>query len=135
VPLRPSLRPILTLAPLGVVAGCGWPFASGGCSASLQPAIEVEIRDARTSVPLAGLARGIVRDGAYVDSLMPAAFLSPDDVAGSMISRQAALERPGTYMVLIERVGYRPWVAVGVQVDGSACHVKTRRLQARLMAA
>jgi hypothetical protein len=112
--------------------GCELPFAPGGCSASVEPGIVVEIRDARSGAPLAGLASGMVRDGAYSDSLRPAAFSDPADPVGSMTSRQAAPERPGRYAIEVQRAGYRPWTRTGVRVSRGACHVETARLRADL---
>lgn len=112
--------------------GCELPFAPGGCTASVEPGVVVEIRDARSGAPLAGLAAGVVRDGAYVDSLRPAAFSDPSDPVGSMTSRQAAPERPGRYAVEVQRAGYQPWTRTGVRVGRGACHVETARLRADL---
>ncbi|HYD55176.1 MAG TPA: hypothetical protein VEA99_21245 [Gemmatimonadaceae bacterium] len=122
------------MLPLALLAfaGCDFPFASGACTASVEPAIVVEIRDARNGAPLAGLAAGVVRDGAYVDSLRPAGFTDVNDPIGSMISRQAASERPGTYDVEVRRDGFRPWTRTGVRARRGECHVETQRLNAAL---
>jgi hypothetical protein len=115
------------------------PFAFSGCSvrdvlepvictAQFAPAIIVEIRDARTNAPLAAEARGVVRDGAYVDSLRPAEAESGDPA--SLFSRQAAGERKGTYSIEVQRAGYRTWTTAGVKVDADRCHVLTRRVRA-----
>lgn len=117
-----------------LATGCVSPFDPAVCTAVAVPAIVVEIRDARTGVPLAGLAAGVVRDGAYVDSLRPAGFLDATDVVGSMLSRQAAHERPGTYTIDIRRSGYQDWTRVGVRVRSGRCHVETQSLVAQLQA-
>ena len=115
------------------ISGCEWPLAIGACSDSVEPGIIVEIRDAHTGIPLAGLARGVVRDGAFVDSLRPHSFLRSDDIEGSMLSRSAANERAGEYTVEIQRHGYRRWIATDVRVRRGGCHVKTRQIRAALV--
>lgn len=101
-----------------------------GCLAEIKPAIIVEIRDARTGVPLAQLARGVVQDRAYGDSLIPAGWESQDPT--TMYARRAANERPGTYEVRLERPGYHRWQAHRIRVHAGQCGVQTVRLQARL---
>lgn len=122
----PALAVILML-PLA----CRNPFSGGyGCTADIRFAVEVEIRDAVTGSPLAQAAFGVVRDGSFSDSLTPARFLNADP--SSMVSRQAAGERPGTYSVEVQRSGYRTWTATNVSVGRNKCHVDTRLLRADL---
>ena len=90
------------------------------CTSIAVQGIVVEIRDARTGAPLAADAHGVVRDGAYTDSL---AVFSPS-------ARTAALERAGTYAVEVRHDGYLTWTADGVHVDRDACHVRTQQLTA-----
>ena len=115
------------------VTSCDLPFAPGACTTSVEPGIVVEIRDAQSGAPLAGLARGAARDGAYLDSLKSGAFSDPSDPVGSMSSRQAAYERPGRYTVEVQRAGYEPWTRTGVRVRRGVCHVETQRLRANLV--
>jgi hypothetical protein len=120
---------LASLVPLA----CSNPFGgSYACTADFRPAIEVEIRDAGTGAPLAHAATGVVRDGAYADSLRPARSLSSDPA--SMVSRSAAGERPGTYSVEVQRGGYLTWTASNVSVERGRCHVETRILRADLVA-
>ena len=104
--------------------------AGAGCLPETKPAIVVEIRDATTGAALAQLARGVVQHGAYSDSLIAARSESSDPT--TMYARRAANERPGTYDVWVERVGYRDWHAYGVRVGAGPCGVSTVQLQARL---
>lgn len=90
-------------------------------------AVEVEIRDAVSLSPIADGARGIVRDGQYVDSLRPAR----GSVEG-LLSMSAAPERPGVYEVLVTRAGYLSWDTAGVLVRDSDCHVRRALLKAYL---
>ena len=126
--LAPLAAPLLT----AWIAACdvGGPVA---CTGSVEPAVVVEIRDARTGVPLAERAAGAVREGAFVDSLTPYAFLGSDP--SSMYSRRAANERPGRYEVEVQLAGYLPWAAGDVRVADGQCHVRTVTLQARLQPA
>jgi hypothetical protein len=111
---------------------CTNPFGGGiACTDDIRPAIEVEIRDAATGAPLAQAAIGVVRDGAFADSLRPARFLNSDPA--SMVSRQAAGERPGTYSAEVQRGGYQKWTASNVSVERDRCHVETRTLRADLV--
>jgi hypothetical protein len=113
------------------VAGCGRLVDSHNCTASVEPAVVVEIRDARTGAPLAAGAEGVVRDGAFVDVLRPAEASGPDST--SLYSRRAADERPGTYAIEVRRAGYQTWTASGVRVERGTCHVQTRRVLAALV--
>ena len=130
--MSPSRCLVLLVLPVAT-AGCDGLLSPGGCSASREPGVVVEIRDKHTGAPLAGLARGVVREGTYVDSLQPGAFSEPVDRLGSMYSRQAAYERAGHYTVTVERTGYESWTASDILVRRNACHVQTRRLRAELV--
>lgn len=113
------------------LAGCHNPFSGGySCPAVVNPAIVVEIRDARTNAPLANGARGAVHEGAYVDSLTPYEDFGPDPF--TLVSRRAADERPGTYSVEVNHPGYRAWNVAGVRAVSGQCGVKTRRVSASL---
>jgi hypothetical protein len=119
----------ISLLPL---LGCSLPLPLDGiaCTASVEPAIVVEIRDALTNAPLAADARGVVRDGAFVDSLTPYAYESADPK--SLVSRRAADEREGVYAVEIQRTGYATWSSGNLAVGRDECHVETKRVVAFL---
>lgn len=110
-----------------VLAGCS-DIGGLACTAEWVPGIVVEITDAETGLFIAEEARGTVRDGTYVDSLVPHG--STGDLV--MTSRQAAHERPGEYMVRITHEGYEDWVQGGVAVREDRCHVLTEQLRARM---
>ena len=93
------------------------------CDASARAGITVTIKDAETQEPLAASARGVVRDGAYVDSLMLA---GPD-------SRVAAYERAGTYSVEVRLSGYQHFSTSGIRVTKGTCHVNAQVVQALLL--
>lgn len=117
-----SVAMLLGLAGLG--AGCG---GLESCLSEPQPGIEVTITDIRDGTPLAGTARGSVRDGEYLDSLR-------SDFRQPSISRFAADDRPGTYLVEVVHPGRLPWTRanVPVRLDPDGCHAVTARLDARL---
>jgi hypothetical protein len=124
-----SLCWTLAAAPIGAMACAA--FDPGLCTASIEPAGVVEIRDSLTSLPLAQDARGVARDGGYVDSLRPAGFLNTEPA--SMYSRRAADERAGTYSIEINRAGYQPWLRADVRAERGACHVQTQHIKAFLV--
>lgn len=97
------------------------------CPQSVEPAIRVEVRDATAGTPAAEGASGLVRDGAYADSLR----VTGGDSSGAFIL-SAAEGRAGTYDVLVEKAGYRVWSQTGVRVRSGECGVATVTLQARL---
>jgi hypothetical protein len=109
----------LTLSLIGMcLAGCDTEPAA--CTEEVRPGVVVEIRDAFDDTPLANEARGVVQDGSFIDSLRP--YGSVEN--GTLVSRAAAAERPGTYEVTVQREGYLPWVG-GAVVRHDACHVET----------
>lgn len=119
----------LALLGLGACEPTG-PYA---CTASVEPGIVVYISDARSGAPRAQFATGIVREGAFSDSLRPHSY----DGLGEegMRSRQAAYERAGRYSVEVRHAGYQTWVRTDVRVREGGCHVQTVTLAARLQPA
>ena len=101
------------------------------CTASVEPGVVVEIRDAVDDVPLAAGAAGWVREGTFNDSLRAYGVTE----GGTLVSRAAADEREGTYAVEVSHPGYATWAQSGVRVKSDGCHVETVRLQARLVRA
>jgi hypothetical protein len=91
------------------------------------PGVVVEIRDAANDERLAAMARGVVRQDAYTDSLR----LHGAAVDGALV-RSAAYERAGVYTVIVEHEGYAQWRREGVWVRGDDCHVRTVHLKAYL---
>ena len=93
------------------------------CDTSVRAGITVTIKDAETNAPLASTARGVVRDGAYVDSLV---LVAPD-------TRAAAFERSGTYSVEVRLAGYQNFNASNVRVTAGTCHVNAVVVPALLL--
>jgi hypothetical protein len=106
------------------LAGCG---TEPICTDEIVPGVVVEIRDAFDDVPLAANARGAVHQGTFVDSLRPHGSVGD----GTLISRAAADERPGEYLIRVEHVSYLTWEDV-VLVRANECHVETVLVSAYL---
>jgi hypothetical protein len=130
---HPRLSRFGLLAVLVAVLSTGcFPFAPGGCATLIEPGVVVEITDARSGLPRAGRSTGVVVDGAYVDSLVPAGFSDPADPVGSMTSRQGAFGRAGVYSLRVQSDGYQTWTLSGVRVKSDGCSVVPERVQAAL---
>lgn len=112
LPLLLTLAACSTSAPTDVV-----------CTMVALPAVTVVVRDADTQAGLAGVARGAVVEGAYIDSLR---------AVGSATTMSAAYERPGTYSVDIRATGYQPFTTTGVKVTKDQCHVITQTVTVNL---
>jgi hypothetical protein len=115
---------VLLLAALYTLGACSSsPSDPIVCDASARAGITVTIKDAETMEPLAATARGVVRDGAYVDSLV---LVAPD-------TRAAAFERPGTYSVEVRLAGYQNFNTSNVRVTAGTCHVNAVVVPALLL--
>lgn len=100
------------------------------CTLSIDPAVEVEVRDRTTNQFLFVTPRGLVREGAYQDSLTVNSVTT--DVPPRVRSLTAAGERPGTYSAHLEADGYQPWDTARVRAGEGGCHVQTVRFTAAL---
>ena len=98
------------------------------CPANLRyvPGIIVEVRDLLTNDPIASNAVGTLQDGVYQETMQP--YKAPQDSA--LLSLQGAIERPGTYDVLVQKPGYRDWSMHHVTVLAGPCDVLTVYLEA-----
>ena len=113
-----------------LASGCDlYPFG-GACASIVYRAIEVDVVD-RTGRWAAGNATGVIRDGAFVDSLRPVQWrgTAPNDTATTL---GAGLGRAGTYAITVVRPGYRTWHQTGVRARTNACGVQTTRVRATL---
>jgi hypothetical protein len=122
----PSRRRVVVAFTL-LGGGMGCRLGPAVCDTGVYPAITLEVRDATTGAPAAEDARGIVRDGAFVDSLRPAGSIN-----GVPLSLAAATERAGTYSIEVHKVGYAVWTADNVRVGSGECGVEPVVLQAAL---
>jgi hypothetical protein len=116
---------------LAAAAGCASPVDDGyACAGLALPAVEVEVREAGTGLPLAAGATGTVTDGGFRETL---AVGDPcPGPAGCATRLQGAWERPGRYAVRVEHPGYAAFTASGVVVTRGRCNVRTARLRADL---
>ena len=122
--------PVLLL--LSTALGCGstapnTQFTVGCPPRPMIDAVDVEIREAGTNLPLAEPARAIIRDGAYLDTLR----LNRTE-NGVFVSRTGGWERPGTYEVEVSLTGYATWRMSGVAVPRTACAFTPANLLATL---
>ena len=113
------------------LVACEGLAAPGLCPAVIRRAIEVEVTDARTGLPAAAGASGLVRDGAYTESLRVVGWRGtvPNDTATTLGAGEG---RVGTYDVRVERAGYGVWERQGVTPRVGICGVETVRLRAAL---
>jgi hypothetical protein len=114
--MKPKYYLALSLAILGL--GCD----DYMCTASIEPAIRVEIRDSVTNAVAAAGSSVVATDGVFTDSMA----VPVDAIVG------VAHERPGNYTVRVHKPGYRTWSRSGVLVEDAQCHVATVDLLARL---
>lgn len=112
------------------LAGCDV-FSPRACDLGIEPAVEVEIVDAESGEPVAQGAKGVIRDGAYVDSLRP--YRSRGD--GTVLSLGAGDARSGVYRVEVVRDGYAPWQRDGVRARRGDCGLETAHVRAALVPA
>jgi hypothetical protein len=121
------VRRCLLLVIAGLVAACSEPVE---CTPSLVFGIQVLVRDARTDAFVAQPVHGVVRDGAFEDSLRVVSSAGTDSALATVLA--GAAERPGTYSVHLESAGYEPWDTANVRVTKGECHVRPASLTARL---
>jgi hypothetical protein len=119
-----GLLPCLVVLPL---TGC---MDLGSCTLNIEPGVEVAVRDLTTQEHLATTPRGVVREGAYEDSLEIWSVTA--DVPPRVITLVGADEREGIYSVHVEAEGYEAWDTSGVRVTGDDCHVRTARFTAAM---
>lgn len=121
------VRQCLLLVIAGLVAACSEP---GECTPSLVFGIQVLVRDGGTDAFVAQPVHGVVRDGAFEDSLRVVSSAGTDSALATVLA--GAAERPGTYAVHLESAGYEPWDTANVRVTKGECHVRPASLTARL---
>jgi len=95
--MRLDWRSVLFLLAVPLAAACQDP---GACTLNVLPAVEGEVRDRVTNDYLATTPRGVVREGAFQDSLRVGGttFENPPRVASLL----GADQRTGRYVVPVE---------------------------------
>jgi hypothetical protein len=96
------------------------------CTADSRPGIEVEVRDRASNQFISVVARGVVQDGAFQDSLQLWGMTADDPPVP--VSYAAAFERRGVYTVSLQVDGYHRWDTSGIAVSRDECHVRTVNL-------
>jgi hypothetical protein len=100
------------------------------CTAESRPALVIEVRDRVSNQFIPALARGVVQDGAFQDSLRLSGMTGDDPPVP--VSYAAAFERRGVYTVSLQVDGYHRWDTSGIAVSRDECHVRTVGLSAAL---
>jgi hypothetical protein len=99
------------------------------CTLEISPAVELDIRHAGSGLPAWLDVAGEVIDGPYRDSLIVPPIARADSLTPALVI--AAVGRPGTYAVHVERPGFAPWDTTGIVVSrsgGSCPQLFTARL-------
>ena len=86
------------IGPLLLLGACGslLPIESQSCTTSIEPGIEIQVRDARTGAPAASGVVAIARDGAYTDTLRVTGWAGHPSDSTNANTLSGAYERPGT---------------------------------------
>ena len=125
-----SAKPVLTMVGLLVTLELSACSTEPNCTQDVRPAVEVTVQDAVTGSFLAVVPRGVVRDGAFQDSLR--VWSTTAESPPRVVTMAAADERRGVYSVQLEAEGYQPWDTAEVQVSRDECHVETAMFTANL---
>lgn len=100
-----------------------------GCPAVVNPAIEVLVINAATDSADARGVTGVVRDGAYLDTLR----VGSGPTGGPPHNVVAAFGRPGTYTVHLSKTGYHDWVQASVRARPGVCSVERAFVRAVML--
>jgi hypothetical protein len=123
---RPLRRALLSAA-ISLVTACSNPFSGGDCVSLGVFGIEATVTDGRTHQAPSSMPTLRIVGGSY-EELSRVAFASnPPQLA-------AALERPGTYRVLVQAAGYQDYAQENVVVTrGGKCnYLRVARLNVQL---
>jgi len=121
----------LLLCVFACCIGCGPDNPNEGaplCTASLEPAIRIEVRDANTTDPISCGAQAVIEQGTFQETVENPS--GPGCFDGVMLV--GAYERSGVYKVTVTKPGYNPWSVENITVTSNICHVNTVTLQATL---
>ena len=122
----------LVLAGSAVVVLAACSPASISCPQIPAPAILLEVRESGTGNPAANGAKGVVEDGAYIDSLKVVGWSGPPAPETELLMA-AAFDRPGTYSIRLEKPGYQTWVRAGVVVGTDDCGTQQAQIVTQLV--
>lgn len=119
-----AIAPGLLVSP---IVACSEPIL---CTGDIRPAVEIEVLDRSSGEFIPSVARGVVQEGPYQDSLQPYSWTGQDPAVA--VTYVAAFERIGIYQVHLEVEGYLPWDTSGIVVGRDECHVRTASFTAAL---
>ncbi len=115
-----------------LLSSCNQKTTSDGetifCTASVDPAIRIEVFDMETGQPNSCGAKATIADGNFSEVVEN--FDGAD--CNDSIMLTGADERAGTYNISVVKDDYLEWNASNIQVTANICHVNTITLQAYL---
>ncbi|WNC69770.1 hypothetical protein RI845_06385 [Thalassotalea nanhaiensis] len=107
---------------------CGGDEDKISCTTSVEPAIEIEVYDSASQLPITCGAKATIQDGTFTQEVENTPDTDCDD--SNMLT--AADERAGNYDISISKEGYYEWNTYNVAVSENECHVNTVTIQAYL---
>jgi len=115
-----------------LIIGCDEKKTADGdvivCTASIEPAIRINVFDKETGFQNACGVTVKLQDGDFIEELSnPASDSCKDDLTFSL-----ADEREGKYDITIIKEGYVDWYQYDISVSSNLCHVNTISIQAYL---
>ncbi len=125
-----KMRVAILLLTGTLLGGCSWLTsepAPEACTLSMEPGVSIKVFDQSNGKPITCGAYIRLIDGDYVEEIRSLEQLD----CNPAFPLVGALERPGTYQVMIEQQQYQPWQGE-VTVTAGACHVQTQQLDAHL---
>ena len=115
---------LLAVSTLLALAACDDPFIGGvDCPAIVPASVRVTVQDSVTGANVTPGATVVLRDGAFVESVVGPPGAGEVAVGGN---------RTGTFTVTVDQTGYQTWTKTGVKVEKGPCGAQTVLLTARL---
>ncbi|MEW6999217.1 hypothetical protein AADZ86_16145 [Colwelliaceae bacterium BS250] len=118
---------IVTIMPIFLFS-CGGDADDFFCNDSAEPAIEIEVFDSATQLPISCGAKATIQDGTFTQEIENIPDLNCEDTQLLM----GAHERAGNYDITVYKEGYYEWNTYNVKVSENECHVNTVKVQAYL---
>lgn len=119
---------IATIMPIFLLSCGGGNKNTVSCTASVEPAIEIEVFDSETQLAISCGAKAVIQDGTFTHEVENIPNLDCEDTQLLM----GAHERAGNYDITVYKEGYYEWNTYNVKVSENECHVNTVKVQAYL---
>ena len=119
--MQRRLKTLLVITPI-YLSACG-ALDPVVCTLEARFGVSVQVVDAASGTALAEGSTMTLRDGDYVETT------SESFDGRTMVG---AIERAGTYTIIVAREGYHSWVSTDVEVTEDECHVDPVSLLAEL---